>query len=92
MDSGFRRNEVLVGNDEEEVVMTREIVETVTGPVAASELGFTLSHEHVIVGFPGIRATYPELMDWDGIESGGHRDAVGGARGGTPVDHGRDAV
>ena len=51
--------------------MAREMVETVTGPVAASDLGFTLSHEHVIVGFPGIRATYPELMDWDGIESTG---------------------
>ena len=51
MDSGFRRNEV------KGVVMTREMVETVTGPVAASELGFTLSHEHVIVGFPGIKAS-----------------------------------
>ena len=36
MDSGFCRNEV------KGVVMAREMVETVRGPVAAGELGFTL--------------------------------------------------
>ena len=51
--------------------MAREMVQTVTGPVAASELGFALSHEHVIVGSAGIHATYPELMDWAAIEAGG---------------------
>ena len=39
--------------------MAREMVETVTGPVAAAELGFTLSHEHVIVGFPGVKTDVP---------------------------------
>ena len=61
--------------------MAREMVETVRGPVAAGELGFTLSHEHVIVGFPGIKTTYPELYGLGGHRVGGHRDAV---RGGGP--------
>ena len=77
--------------------MAREMVETVTGPVAASELGFTLSHEHVIVGFPGIKQTYPELMDWEGIESGGieklseaHSEGLNSIMDATPFELGRD--
>lgn len=77
--------------------MTREMVETVRGPVAASELGFTLSHEHVIVGFPGIKQTYPELMDWEGIESGGieklseaHAEGLNTIMDATPFELGRD--
>ena len=79
--------------------MEREMVETVTGPVAASELGFTLSHEHVIVGFPGIRATYPELMDWDGIESTGiamlseaRAEGLNSIMDATPFELGRDVL
>ena len=77
--------------------MGREMVETVRGPVAASELGFTLSHEHVIVGFPGIKQTYPELMDWEGIESGGieklseaHSEGLNTIMDATPFELGRD--
>ena len=87
------------GHDGWEVVMEREIVETVTGPVAASELGFTLSHEHVIVGFPGIKATYPELMDWDGIESTGiamlseaRAEGLNSIMDATPFELGRDVL
>ena len=77
--------------------MTREMVETVTGPITSSALGFTLSHEHVLVGFPGIKATYPELMDWEGIESGAIQK-LSEARGegltsmmdATPFELGRD--
>ncbi len=79
--------------------MAREIVETVTGPVAASELGFTLSHEHVIVGFPGIKQTYPELMDWEGIESGGiaklseaRAEGLQSIMDATPFELGRDVL
>lgn len=79
--------------------MAREMVETVTGPVAASELGFTLSHEHVIVGFPGIKQTYPELMDWEGIESGGieklskaHSEGLNSIMDATPFELGRDVL
>ncbi len=77
--------------------MAREMVETVTGPVAASELGFTLSHEHVIVGFPGVRQTYPELMDWKRIESGGieklseaRAEGLNTIMDATPFELGRD--
>ncbi len=79
--------------------MAREMVETVRGPVAASELGFTLSHEHVIVGFPGIKQTYPELMDWEGIESGGieklseaQAEGLNSIMDATPFELGRDVL
>ena len=77
--------------------MAREMVETVRGPMAASELGFTLSHEHVIVGFPGVKQTYPELMDWEGIESGGiemlseaRAEGLNTIMDATPFELGRD--
>jgi phosphotriesterase-related protein len=38
-------------------------VYTATGPVDESRLGFTLSHEHVIVGSAGVREAYPFLFD-----------------------------
>ena len=38
-------------------------VQTVLGPVDASELGFTLSHEHVIVSNGQDRQNYPWLYD-----------------------------
>ncbi len=41
-------------------------VSTVLGPVDASELGFTLSHEHLATGSAGMRHTYPEFFDREG--------------------------
>lgn len=38
-------------------------IHTVTGPVDEDSLGFTLSHEHIIVGSAGVRETYPFLFD-----------------------------
>ena len=38
-------------------------VNTALGPVDASDLGFTLCHEHVIVGAAGMQHTYPEFYD-----------------------------
>ena len=38
-------------------------VQTATGPVDEDRLGFTLSHEHIIVGSAGVRETYPFLFD-----------------------------
>ncbi len=38
-------------------------VNTVTGPIDVSDLGFTLSHEHVSISGPGLKHTYPELVD-----------------------------
>ncbi len=42
-------------------------LETVLGPVLGEELGFTLSHEHVGTNAAGLRHTYPEIIDRDGI-------------------------
>lgn len=43
-------------------VMTN--VETARGPVEAASLGFTLSHEHVLVAFGADNVHYPWLFDW----------------------------
>ena len=40
----------------------RGVVQTVLGPVETSTLGFTLSHEHVCIGGPGLWQTWPELF------------------------------
>ena len=46
-------------------------INSVLGPMDTSELGFTLSHEHVIVTSAGIQYVYPEFIDRDGtIERG----------------------
>jgi phosphotriesterase-related protein len=42
-------------------------VNTVLGPVDSSDLGFTLSHEHVGTNAAGLRHTYPEFIDRAGI-------------------------
>jgi phosphotriesterase-related protein len=40
-------------------------VETVLGPVDDSALGFTLSHEHVLVAMGEDNRNYPWLFDWE---------------------------
>ena len=42
-------------------------VNTVLGPVDTSELGFTLSHEHLATNAAGIIKTFPELVDRAGV-------------------------
>ena len=42
-------------------------INTVLGPVEAADLGYTLSHEHVGTNAAGLRHTYPEFIDRDGI-------------------------
>ena len=42
-------------------------LETVLGPIEAENLGFTLSHEHVGTNAAGLRHTYPEIIDRQGI-------------------------
>ena len=37
-------------------------INTVTGPIAVDDLGFTLMHEHVMVGAPNMYRTYPGLF------------------------------
>jgi predicted metal-dependent phosphotriesterase family hydrolase len=36
-------------------------IESVTGTVAAADLGFVLVHEHIVASSPGIIASWPEL-------------------------------
>ena len=44
---------------------------SVLGPIDTSELGFTLSHEHVPVSSAGIQQVYPEFIDRQGgVEQG----------------------
>ncbi|MCH7734605.1 MAG: phosphotriesterase-related protein [Chloroflexi bacterium] len=46
-------------------------INTALGPVDTSELGFTLSHEHLLISSAGIRTTYPEFIDREaGIAEG----------------------
>jgi len=40
-------------------------VVTVNGPIAPSELGFTLPHEHVLVDFIGADKVSPDRYDSD---------------------------
>lgn len=35
---------------------------SVLGPIDTKDLGFTLMHEHIFVGFPGLYQDYPELL------------------------------
>jgi len=47
-------------------------VNTVLGPVDASQLGVTLSHEHIATGSAGMHTTYPQFFDRETVV----RDAV----------------
>jgi len=43
------------------------MVETALGPVATSELGATLMHEHIVTRSPGVQENWPHLWDRPGI-------------------------
>lgn len=43
-------------------------VQSVTGPIDAGTLGFTLSHEHTFIGGGGLWHAYPDLFDWERTE------------------------
>ncbi len=44
---------------------SRPYVETATGPIPTSDLGFTLTHEHVFVLSEGVPANFPSVWDRD---------------------------
>ena len=46
-------------------------VNTVLGPVEASELGFTLSHEHVLLSAAGMSQTYPGFINHRAVAAEG---------------------
>lgn len=43
-------------------------VNSVLGPLDTADLGFTLMHEHLVVGFAGITQNYPELLGADYVD------------------------
>ena len=71
-------------------------VETARGPIDTADLGFTLSHEHVCIGFSG-SASIPEFIDRDATLDRAVRDLTDAKRGGVdtivdvaPYDQARD--
>ena len=72
-------------------------VNSVMGPINTDEFGFTLSHEHVGTNAAGLRHTYPEIIDRDGIREQSiaamravHADGVRTIVDVTTFDLGRD--
>ena len=72
-------------------------INTVRGAVDTADLGFTLSHEHVITNAAGLARTYPEFIDRQGcIEDGvsqlteAHQGGVRSMIDMTTFDLGRD--
>ena len=54
-------------------------INSVLGPMDTAELGFTLSHEHVLVSSAGIQYVYPEFIDREGTIARGIAE-LGAAR------------
>lgn len=74
-------------------------VETVLGPIDASRLGVTLSHEHVLVGMGEDNHHYPWLFDWEQTRANAVRELSEAKAGGvgtvidlTTPDLGRDVT
>ncbi len=72
-------------------------VQTVTGPIDADQLGFTLAHEHVLIGGGGVRENFPFLFDYERTRERVIRELRQAKAGGidtivdlTTVDLGRD--
>ena len=49
-------------------------INSVLGPLDTADLGFTLSHEHVLVASAGVQQTFPEFMDRQGTAAKGITD------------------
>lgn len=72
-------------------------VQTVLGPIDASTLGATLSHEHVLVGMGEDNYHYPWMFDWPATRANAIRELTEAKAGGidtiidlTTPDLGRD--
>ena len=44
-------------------------INSLLGPLNTADLGFTLSHEHIITSSAGFRYTYPELLNVEHVET-----------------------
>ncbi len=58
---GYRMCGRMCTNDRSQEVAEMATVNTVLGPVDSHDLGFTLSHEHIVLSAAGMRQTYPEF-------------------------------
>lgn len=74
------------------------MVETVRGPIDTADLGFTLSHEHICIGFSG-SAAMPEFLDREATLDRAVHDLAEAKRGGVhtivdvaPYDQARDVL
>lgn len=74
-------------------------IQTATGPIDSDELGFTLTHEHVVVGSPPVRQQFPDLHDPAAILDIAVPNLVAAREAGvrsmvdlTPITLGRDAA
>ena len=72
-------------------------VETVLGPIDESKIGFTLSHEHVLVAMGEDNHHYPWRFDWEATRANAVRELTEAKAGGvdtvidlTTPDLGRD--
>ena len=52
-------------------------VNTVLGPVDPADLGFTLSHEHVLLSAAGVSHTYPGFIDHQQVTDDGAAELKG---------------
>lgn len=73
-------------------------IQTATGPIDSDDLGFTLTHEHVVVGSPPVRQQFPDLHDPAAILDIAVPNLVAAREAGvrtmvdlTPITLGRDA-
>lgn len=73
-------------------------IQTATGAIDSDELGFTLTHEHVVVGSPHVRQQFPDLFDREAILSIAVPNLAAAREAGvrsmvdlTPITLGRDA-
>lgn len=73
------------------------IINSVLGPMDTADMGFTLSHEHVLVSSAGIQQIYPEFIDRAGTIARGIDDLKAAHAEGlrtiidvTTIDLGRD--
>ena len=73
------------------------IINSVLGPMDTADMGFTLSHEHVLVSSAGIQQIYPEFIDRAGTIARGIADLTAAHAEGlrtivdvTTIDLGRD--
>src|SRR5437870_1933428 len=62
---------------------TMATVETVLGPVEGANLGFTLSHEHVLISMGNDARNYPWRYDWDATRANAVRELSEAKAGGV---------